>query len=86
MLRLTQKAREDLRLVYLEGLERFGARQADIYIDSLLDRLDLLSDFPDLAANATSSAPGCGAQRSGAMSSSTDSKAQESASCASGTA
>ena len=46
MLRLTQKAREDLRLVYLEGLERFGARQADVHIDSLLDRLDLLSDFP----------------------------------------
>lgn len=48
MLELSALAIDDLRAVYLEGLDRFGQRQADLYIDGLLDTLDRLSEFPRL--------------------------------------
>ncbi|WP_395942663.1 type II toxin-antitoxin system RelE/ParE family toxin [Brevundimonas sp.] len=46
MLRLSRKARADLQHVYLQGVELFGVRQADAYIDGLLAELDLLTEFP----------------------------------------
>ncbi|WP_299176685.1 type II toxin-antitoxin system RelE/ParE family toxin [uncultured Brevundimonas sp.] len=46
MLRLSCKARADLQHVYIQGVELFGHRQADIYIDGLLGQMDLIADFP----------------------------------------
>jgi toxin ParE1/3/4 len=50
MLRLSREARADLQQVYLQGLELFGSRQADDYIEGLFAKLDLLMDFPRLGA------------------------------------
>ncbi|QIF82731.1 type II toxin-antitoxin system RelE/ParE family toxin [Brevundimonas sp. 'scallop'] len=50
MLRLSRAARADLQQVYLQGLELFGGRQADDYIEGLFAKLDLLADFPRLGA------------------------------------
>ena len=48
MLRLSREARADLQQVYLQGLELFGSRQADDYIEGLFAKLDLLAHFPQL--------------------------------------
>ena len=50
MLRLSGEARADLQQAYLQGLELFGSRQADDYIEGLFAKLDLLADFPRLGA------------------------------------
>lgn len=50
MLRLSREARADLQQVYLQGIETFGSRQADDYIEGLFAKLDLLADFPRLGA------------------------------------
>ena len=50
MLRLSREARADLQQVYLQGIEMFGRRQADDYIEGLFSKLDLLADFPRLGA------------------------------------
>ncbi|WP_363313208.1 type II toxin-antitoxin system RelE/ParE family toxin [uncultured Brevundimonas sp.] len=50
MLRLSGAARADLQQVYLQGLELFGSRQADDYIEGLFAKLELLADFPRLGA------------------------------------
>jgi toxin ParE1/3/4 len=46
MLRLSRKAKADLQHIYLQGVDLFGGRQADAYIEGLLAELDLLADFP----------------------------------------
>lgn len=51
MLRLSRKARTDLQQVYVQGVEMFGSRQADAYIDGLLAQLDLIADFPRIGVN-----------------------------------
>jgi toxin ParE1/3/4 len=48
MLQLSRRAVEDLQIAYLDGLERHGRRQADAYVDDLLEALDRLADFPRL--------------------------------------
>ena len=50
MLRLSLKATADLQQVYLQGLELFGSRQADDYIEGLFAKLDLLAQFPRLGS------------------------------------
>lgn len=49
MLRLSRAARSDLQ-AYMQGLELFGTRQVDTYIEGLFQKLDLLVDFPMLGA------------------------------------
>jgi toxin ParE1/3/4 len=49
ILRISLAARQDLSTIYRHGVEAFGQRQADRYIDGLLDTLDLLADFPEMA-------------------------------------
>lgn len=44
--RLSRPARDDLQQVYLTGVDLFGSRQADVYIDGLLAALDVIADFP----------------------------------------
>ena len=50
MLRLSFRAKTDLQQVYLQGLELFGGRQADDYIEGLFAKLDLLAQFPRLGS------------------------------------
>lgn len=57
MLNLSLKAREDLRIMYWQGLEMFGQIQADRYIDGLLGTLDLIADFPGMGRRRSELGP-----------------------------
>lgn len=48
-LRLTEQADHDLANIYVQGVQTFGAAQADRYIDDLLQALDRIQDFPNIA-------------------------------------
>lgn len=48
-LRLTADADHDLANIYIQGVQTFGAMQADRYIDDLLRALDRIQDFPKIA-------------------------------------
>ena len=47
--RLTERAKQDLRWMYAEGLRLFGRQQADRYFEGLSDALDFIGEFPDAA-------------------------------------
>ncbi|HAF81696.1 MAG TPA: plasmid stabilization protein ParE [Brevundimonas sp.] len=48
-LRLTEDADHDLANIYIQGVQTFGMAQADRYIDDLLQALDRIQDFPNIA-------------------------------------
>ena len=48
-LRLSEAADADLDAIYVQGIELFGRRQADRYIEGLLETLALIADFPRMA-------------------------------------
>ena len=48
MLRLSPEATDDLRRLYLDGLDRFGRGQADAYLSDIYDVLDLLGRYPQM--------------------------------------
>ncbi len=47
--RLTQKARDDLVALYLNGIQEFGTHQADQYHEGLKVTFQFLSDNPEAA-------------------------------------
>ena len=47
--RLTRKAAQDIRAIYRQGAELFGARQAELYHQSLKSTLELIGNNPRLA-------------------------------------
>jgi len=46
---LSEAADRDLENIYIQSVELFGPRQADHYIDGLLDTLDMIAAFPRMA-------------------------------------
>lgn len=50
--RLTQKAADDLVGIYLDGLERFGASQADIYHVQLETIFEFLARISSRSASS----------------------------------
>jgi toxin ParE1/3/4 len=46
-LRLSEDAEADLRQIFWQGLEMFGARQTETYLSGLEDQLQQLLLFPD---------------------------------------
>ncbi|PYE80626.1 type II toxin-antitoxin system RelE/ParE family toxin [Pseudoroseicyclus aestuarii] len=48
-LRLTPAAEDDLREIWLYGLQTWSEAQADRYLDMLLDSLEMLAEMPGLA-------------------------------------
>ena len=48
-LEISEDAERDLRTIYHQGVTAFGLAQADLYIDGLLDAMDLIADFPEVA-------------------------------------
>lgn len=55
--RLTRKAVEDLRQIYVEGIAHFGAHQAASYHDSLKRIFDMLAYNPGIARSRTEISP-----------------------------
>lgn len=47
--RVSRNAEVDLRLIFLEGMDRFGPRQAERYREAFKREFDLLAQFPDMA-------------------------------------
>jgi toxin ParE1/3/4 len=47
--RTTQQADEDLIVIYTQGLDSFGVRQADLYFEKLHQAFQHLADHPALA-------------------------------------
>lgn len=43
---LSPRAENDLQRIYTFGLERFGERQADIYLSGLIDQFDAIAREP----------------------------------------
>ena len=46
--RLSRKARADLKKIYIYTSETFGRRQADGYLDSIEQKLELLAEQPGI--------------------------------------
>ena len=46
---LSEDADRDLDDIYIQSVDLFGVRQADQYIDGLLDTLDMIVAFPRMA-------------------------------------
>lgn len=55
--RTTEQADEDLIAVYTQGIEHFGARQADLYIDKLYSTFQRLAEHPTLTRLRTEFSP-----------------------------
>lgn len=47
--RLSRKAEDDLIDIYIEGVARFGVRQADLYHSEIGKMFDLLAENPRMA-------------------------------------
>ncbi|AYG60156.1 type II toxin-antitoxin system RelE/ParE family toxin [Rhizobium jaguaris] len=54
---LSARASKEFRELYLDGIEKFGLRQADRYLDELIHRFELLADNPFMGRKAESIAP-----------------------------
>lgn len=65
-LQLSDGAEADLRLIFWQGLEMFGARQAEAYLSGLEDQLQQLLLFPDAGRLHTDVQPPVRAQPYGA--------------------
>ena len=48
-LEISEDAERDLLAIYHQGAVTFGLAQADGYIDALLEAMDLIADFPEIA-------------------------------------
>ncbi len=46
---LSRQADEDMVILYMQGAQQFGERQADLYQDALGSLFQTLADFPDMA-------------------------------------
>ena len=46
--KLTEDAKDDLRLIYMYGVKEFGEAQADIYFDELFNRFEQIAENPYL--------------------------------------
>ena len=46
--KLTEDAKDDLRLIYMYGVKEFGEAQADIYFDELFNRFEQIAESPYL--------------------------------------
>ena len=46
--KLTEDAKDDLRLIYMYGVKEFGEVQADIYFDELFNRFEQIAENPYL--------------------------------------
>ncbi len=44
--RLSNEAKMDLAQIYWRGVEEFGARQAELYYDALVQRFDEIAEAP----------------------------------------
>ena len=47
--RLTHKAAEDLKSIYVYGAQQFGRARADSYYGAIVDVLEFLANFPRAA-------------------------------------
>jgi len=65
-LRLSDDTEADLRLIFWQGLEMFGARQTEAYLSGLEDQLQQLLLFPDTGRLHTDIQPSVRAQPYGA--------------------
>ena len=55
--RLSRSAEVDLRIIFLQGLDMFGRRQALGYAEELKKRFSLLADYPTLGRDIGHVAP-----------------------------
>lgn len=56
--RLSRIAEVDLHVIFLQGLDLFGRRQAAIYAEELETRFNLLTEYPMLGRDISHIAPG----------------------------
>ncbi|WP_087120473.1 type II toxin-antitoxin system RelE/ParE family toxin [Brevundimonas sp. SH203] len=56
-LRVSRAARADMRGLFRQSVEMFGLRQADAYVASLQDTLDLIATYPKSNRERDDTAP-----------------------------
>ncbi|MGY5808176.1 type II toxin-antitoxin system RelE/ParE family toxin [Rhizobium sp. LEGMi198b] len=54
---LSARANREIKELYLDGIEKFGLRQADRYLDELIHCFELLADNPFMGRKAEKIAP-----------------------------
>ncbi len=55
--RLSEIAGLDINDLYVDGVLKYGLRQADLYYNGLIERFEFLADNPDIGTNSDELAP-----------------------------